>query len=214
MLPRGSVLAAGAGVLALTALGATGCSDHPRKAAVAGRSDPTTELASRLAAAMARPWTRLQQRSGRFAAGGPSPYGDAVIGYALLEQGLRARDRALADSGLRALDYASARVSQRGADSVFANLALASAYNLARRNLGRDPAFTHRRAGWERSLEQIRLIRLPATTHYGNHWLVEAVESGRFREPSPIGFYFAKLWYYEKLYPLIFTVAALGRAQR
>jgi squalene-hopene/tetraprenyl-beta-curcumene cyclase len=45
-------------------------------------------------------------------------------------------------------------------------------------------------------------------------WLIEAVESGRFREPSPIGFYFAKLWYYEKLYPLIFTIAALGRASR
>ncbi|MBY0458097.1 MAG: squalene--hopene cyclase [Gemmataceae bacterium] len=48
----------------------------------------------------------------------------------------------------------------------------------------------------------------------GVAWLVEAVESGRFREPSPIGFYFAKLWYFEKLYPLIFTVAALGRAVR
>ncbi len=48
----------------------------------------------------------------------------------------------------------------------------------------------------------------------GVTWLVEAVESGRFREPSPIGFYFAKLWYFEKLYPLIFTVAALGRAVR
>jgi len=47
----------------------------------------------------------------------------------------------------------------------------------------------------------------------GIAWLVEAVESGRFREPSPIGFYFAKLWYFEKLYPLIFTVAALGRAR-
>ncbi len=48
----------------------------------------------------------------------------------------------------------------------------------------------------------------------GVAWLVGAVESGRFREPSPIGFYFAKLWYFEKLYPLIFTVAALGRAVR
>jgi squalene-hopene/tetraprenyl-beta-curcumene cyclase len=48
----------------------------------------------------------------------------------------------------------------------------------------------------------------------GLAWLVEAVESGRFREASPIGFYFAKLWYFEKLYPLIFTVAALGRAVR
>jgi len=48
----------------------------------------------------------------------------------------------------------------------------------------------------------------------GISWLVEAVESGRFRDASPIGFYFAKLWYFEKLYPLIFTVAALGRAVR
>ena len=47
----------------------------------------------------------------------------------------------------------------------------------------------------------------------GVTWLIESVESGRFREPSPIGFYFAKLWYFEKLYPLIFTVAALGRAR-
>jgi squalene-hopene/tetraprenyl-beta-curcumene cyclase len=51
-------------------------------------------------------------------------------------------------------------------------------------------------------------------TQRGVAWLVRAVESGRFREASPIGFYFAKLWYFEKLYPLIFTVAALGRAVR
>jgi squalene-hopene/tetraprenyl-beta-curcumene cyclase len=53
-----------------------------------------------------------------------------------------------------------------------------------------------------------------AAVERGVAWLVEAVESGRFREPSPIGFYFAKLWYFEKLYPLVFTVAALGRAAR
>jgi squalene-hopene/tetraprenyl-beta-curcumene cyclase len=56
--------------------------------------------------------------------------------------------------------------------------------------------------------------RLPEAPARGVAWLVEAVESGRFRQASPIGFYFAKLWYYEKLYPLIFTVAALGRALR
>ncbi|MBA4016350.1 MAG: squalene--hopene cyclase [Pirellula sp.] len=44
---------------------------------------------------------------------------------------------------------------------------------------------------------------------HGAAWLIEGVDSGRFSEPSPIGFYFAKLWYYEKLYPLIFTVGAL-----
>jgi squalene-hopene/tetraprenyl-beta-curcumene cyclase len=46
----------------------------------------------------------------------------------------------------------------------------------------------------------------------GVRWLVEAVETGRYREPAPIGLYFAKLWYYERLYPRIFTVAALGQA--
>jgi squalene-hopene/tetraprenyl-beta-curcumene cyclase len=45
-------------------------------------------------------------------------------------------------------------------------------------------------------------------------WLVEQVENGRLHDATPIGFYFAKLWYFEKLYPIIFTVAALGRARR
>ncbi|MFO0938245.1 MAG: prenyltransferase/squalene oxidase repeat-containing protein [Gemmataceae bacterium] len=48
----------------------------------------------------------------------------------------------------------------------------------------------------------------------GLNWLMDAVESGRFCQPSPIGFYFAKLWYFEELYPLIWITAALGRAQR
>jgi squalene-hopene/tetraprenyl-beta-curcumene cyclase len=46
----------------------------------------------------------------------------------------------------------------------------------------------------------------------GLKWLVAAVQQDRHRDSSPIGFYFAKLWYYEKLYPMIFAVAALGRA--
>ena len=45
----------------------------------------------------------------------------------------------------------------------------------------------------------------------GVAWLVERVETDRWTQPSPIGFYFAKLWYYEDLYPVIFTVAALNR---
>ncbi len=46
----------------------------------------------------------------------------------------------------------------------------------------------------------------------GLAWLVERVEGGGLHDPTPIGFYFAKLWYFEKLYPIIFAVAALGRA--
>ncbi len=48
----------------------------------------------------------------------------------------------------------------------------------------------------------------------GLNWLLDRVEQNQHRQPAPIGFYFAKLWYYERLYPLTFTVAALGRACR
>jgi squalene-hopene/tetraprenyl-beta-curcumene cyclase len=48
----------------------------------------------------------------------------------------------------------------------------------------------------------------------GAEWLVERVEAGTIDQPAPIGFYFAKLWYFEKLYPLIFATAALGRAKQ
>lgn len=47
----------------------------------------------------------------------------------------------------------------------------------------------------------------------GLAWLVQEVESGGLDRPTPIGFYFAKLWYFERLYPIIFTVAALGKAR-
>ncbi|MCP4712470.1 MAG: squalene--hopene cyclase [Planctomycetes bacterium] len=43
----------------------------------------------------------------------------------------------------------------------------------------------------------------------GIDWLGEKTEEGARFEPSPIGLYFAKLWYYERLYPVIFTVGAL-----
>ena len=48
-----------------------------------------------------------------------------------------------------------------------------------------------------------------AAIERGASWLVDRVEQGVWRDPEPIGFYFAKLWYYERLYPRIYTVAAL-----
>ena len=52
-----------------------------------------------------------------------------------------------------------------------------------------------------------------AAVSTGVGWLLEKIGSGEWLRPSPIGFYFAKLWYYERLYPIIFTVAALARAR-
>ncbi len=53
-----------------------------------------------------------------------------------------------------------------------------------------------------------------AAVERGLRWLIDRIEAGGLNDPTPIGFYFAKLWYYEKLYPIIFSVAALGRARR
>jgi len=47
----------------------------------------------------------------------------------------------------------------------------------------------------------------------GLGWLMEQVESNQFTETTPIGFYFAKLWYFEKLYPYVFITAAFRRAK-
>ena len=44
----------------------------------------------------------------------------------------------------------------------------------------------------------------------GQSWLIDAIDSDRVAVSSPIGFYFAKLWYFEKLYPLIFATGAMN----
>ncbi len=50
-----------------------------------------------------------------------------------------------------------------------------------------------------------------AAVERGAAWLASAVESEGWREPAPIGLYFARLWYFERLYPLVFAVSSLGR---
>jgi squalene-hopene/tetraprenyl-beta-curcumene cyclase len=51
-----------------------------------------------------------------------------------------------------------------------------------------------------------------AAMNKGLAWLVQQVETGGFKHPTPIAHYYAKRCYFENLYPLIFSVAALGRA--
>ena len=53
-----------------------------------------------------------------------------------------------------------------------------------------------------------------AAAHKGAEWLLRKIEDDTWTRPSPIGFYFAKLWYFEHLYPVIFTVAALEQLHR
>jgi squalene-hopene/tetraprenyl-beta-curcumene cyclase len=79
-----------------------------------------------------------------------------------------------------------------------------------------------RSAAWEcggsgdpprETLEALPTESIRSAVSRGTEWLVSHTDEGRQFPPSPIGFYFAALWYYERLYPMIFTAAALGRAK-
>ena len=59
------------------------------------------------------------------------------------------------------------------------------------------------------------LVRIFGADHpviqRGYQFLLQQIEAGTWTEPSPIGFYFAKLWYFETLYPLVYVTTAIGR---
>jgi squalene-hopene/tetraprenyl-beta-curcumene cyclase len=47
----------------------------------------------------------------------------------------------------------------------------------------------------------------------GVTFLADRTQDGTTFTPSPIGLYFARLWYWERLYPIVFTVGALEQAR-
>jgi len=63
----------------------------------------------------------------------------------------------------------------------------------------------------ETALALSALGALGIPNQQGVDWLVRETGGGKEFPPSPIGFYFAKLWYFERLYPQVWTVEALGR---
>ena len=56
--------------------------------------------------------------------------------------------------------------------------------------------------------------RLRSALERGAAWLAKRTEGGTRFDAAPIGLYFARLWYHEELYPLIFAVSALALAER
>ncbi|MBT5928145.1 MAG: squalene--hopene cyclase [Verrucomicrobia bacterium] len=52
------------------------------------------------------------------------------------------------------------------------------------------------------------------TLQGGLDWLLPRIESGEYHTVSPIGFYFAKLWYFETMYPLVFVGSALNQIEQ
>lgn len=68
----------------------------------------------------------------------------------------------------------------------------------------------------ETALAVTALIRFDcdAEVERGLAYLVSRVEDSTWTIPAPIGLYFSSLWYSEKLYPVIWTVEALGLAMQ
>jgi len=65
-------------------------------------------------------------------------------------------------------------------------------------------------AGYHMNLE-MESKKVDTAIYRGVSWLTENTKQGKEFQPAPIGFYFANLWYYEELYPLIFTLGALEK---
>jgi squalene-hopene/tetraprenyl-beta-curcumene cyclase len=84
----------------------------------------------------------------------------------------------------------------------------------------RAAGFLHRtqlpEGGWggdgncPESIEETSLASEALMNPRGTNRLVQQIESDEF-PPAPIGLYFARLWYYERLYPIIFATSALGK---
>ena len=128
--------------------------------------------------AMRARYPKIQRENGHFRSGigGGTRYGNAYMGYALLMSGIRSGDDSAVEAGLRGLTNPLQPGRRPNRPSVFENLALAAGYNLAREHAGDEELFRRNRGAWEDFLRDVPLIRIPATGHYGNHWLVEAVE--------------------------------------
>lgn len=54
-----------------------------------------------------------------------------------------------------------------------------------------------------------QFVRTRDAVARGAGWLLERTRNGTEFERAPIGLYFARLWYHEKLYPVVWTLAAL-----
>ena len=69
------------------------------------------------------------------------------------------------------------------------------------------------RLGTPSTIEETALACEAWPNERGMAWLVAATKNGTHFPPSPIGFYFANLWYFEALYPIIYVNAAITAAR-
>lgn len=62
------------------------------------------------------------------------------------------------------------------------------------------------------AVNAVSLSRIPdakSAAPTGAAWLIASTQNGTHFPAAPIGLYFARLWYWERLYPVIWTLHAL-----
>lgn len=67
---------------------------------------------------------------------------------------------------------------------------------------------------WPQWVEPDLQRRAVSAVGQGATWLVNATQNGTQFPAAPIGLYFARLWYHERLYPVVWTLGALEAARR
>jgi squalene-hopene/tetraprenyl-beta-curcumene cyclase len=129
-------------------------------------------------------------------------YGTARVVIALCECAPAASDLSAISSIQRAVDWL---IAHQNADGGWSG-APGTASSMEESGL----AIQALAAAWaHQRVDPLVQAELRAAIASGANWLVNAVENEAWQTPTPIGLYFAKLWYFERLYPLIFANGAL-----
>ncbi|HLM49326.1 MAG TPA: hypothetical protein VK279_02170 [Solirubrobacteraceae bacterium] len=149
----------------------------PSAPSAVAASSPLTAYAFELDSRIAEPWVDLQARNGRFRneLGGATRYGEATLGYALVQAGARGGDDEMVRAGLKALRFAVAKSHRHSRPSVFENLAVASAYNLGRRSLAHNRLWRRTKDDFARFLKTRTSKELQGLNRYDNHFLADAI---------------------------------------
>lgn len=141
--------------------------------------------AGAIAQAAAEPWLGRQRADGSFidympTRRGGDRYGTAMMGLALLDQGIRLNSQPRIDAGLKAMRFASRRAYKYATRryryarrAVFDNFAVASAYNIARVSLVGYPRYEALAPSWRKTLRAMRR-RVLGNHGYYNFKLVHA----------------------------------------
>jgi hypothetical protein len=161
-------------VAAIVAI-AIACAPSPAQAAEPGDYQA-------LAQAIAAPWPGRQHSDGHFQEYVPGhdprnkdDYGEAMLGYGLLQAGVRAGDQAMIIAGLNGVTHDAELPDSDAHIRMFRDMAIAGAYNLARDRLAGDEYFQRLRPAWERRLREVTVDRLRPGKKVTNKTLVEAV---------------------------------------